>query len=87
MNFENENILQKTVSLVVSTGFGDDQFYGGVMVVASMYSASRIVVKLINCEYISILNSVLLLRTLRYDICKCDVILEHRYVHTKRILN
>ena len=25
--------------------------------------------------------------TLRYDFCKCSVILEHRYVYTKHILN
>ena len=30
---------------------------------------------------------MLLLKTLRYDFCKCSVILEHRYVYTKRILN
>ena len=58
------------------------------MVVASMYPASRIVVKPINCEYTSILvDNMLLLRTLRYDFCKCSVILEHRYVYTKLILN
>ena len=58
------------------------------MVVASMYPARRIVVKPINCEYKSILvDTMLLLRTLRYDFCKCSVILEHRYVYTKRILN
>ena len=58
------------------------------MVVASMYPASRIVVKPINCEYTCILmDNMLLLRTLRYDFCKCSVILEHRYVYTKRILN
>ena len=52
------NILQITVILVVSTGFGDDQFLGGGgggMVVASNYPASRIVVKPINCEHTSIL--------------------------------
>ena len=27
------------------------------------------------------------LRTLRYEFCKCSVILEHRYVYSKRILN
>ena len=44
------NILQITVILVVSTGFGDDKFLGGGgMVVASMYPASRIVVKPISC--------------------------------------
>ena len=48
------NNLQFTVILVVSTGFGDDQFLGG-MVVASMYPASRIVVKPISCEHTSIL--------------------------------
>ena len=78
------NILQITVILVVSTGFGDDQLYGG-MVVASIYPASRIVVKPISCEYTSILDNTLLLRTLRYDFCKCSVILEHRYVYTKQI--
>ena len=40
------NILQITVILVVSTGFGDDKFLGGGggggMVVAPMYPASRI---------------------------------------------
>ena len=58
------NILQITVILVVSTGFGDDQFYVGVMVVASMYPASRIVVKPINCKCTSILDNIILLRTL-----------------------
>ena len=58
------------------------------MVVASMYPASRIVVKQINCEYKCILvDTMLLLRTLRYDFCKCSVLLEHRYLYTKRILN
>ena len=57
------------------------------MVVASMYSASRIVAIPIHCEYTSILDNMLLLRTLRYDFCKCSVILEHRYVYTKRTLN
>ena len=56
------NILQITVILVVSTGFGDDQFLGaGVMVVASMYPASRLVVKPINCEHTSILVDNMLL--------------------------
>ena len=85
------NILQITVILVVSTWFGDDQFYGGGgeggMVVASMYPTSRIVVISINWEYASILDNMLLLRTLRYEFCKCSVILEHRYVYTKRISN
>ena len=46
------------------------KFYGGgggggkVMVVASMYPASRIVIKSINCECTSILNNIILLRTL-----------------------
>ena len=57
------------------------------MVVACMYPASRIVVKLINCEYTSILDNILLLKTLRYYFCVCSVILEHRYVYTKRISN
>ena len=53
------------------------------MVVASMYPASRIVVKPINCEYTCVLvDNMLLLRTLRYDFCKRSVILEHRYVYT-----
>ena len=56
------NILQITVILVVSTGFGDDKFLGeGVMVGASMYPASRIVVKPINCEHTSILVDNMLL--------------------------
>ena len=58
------NILQNTVILVVSTGFGDDQYLwgGGGMVIASMYQASRIDVKPINCEHTSILvdNTLLL---------------------------
>ena len=36
------------------------------MVVASMYPASRLVIIPINCEYTSILDNMLLLRTLRY---------------------
>ena len=59
----------------------------GDMVVASMYPASKIVAKPINCETTGILDKMLLLGTLRYDFCKCSVILEHRYVYTKRILN
>ena len=58
------NILQNTVILVVSTGFGDDQYLGGVwggMVVASMYPASRIDVKPINCEHTSVLVDNMLL--------------------------
>ena len=61
------NILQITVILVVSTGFGGDQFLGGGggggggVVVASMYQASRIVVKPINCEHTSILVDNMLL--------------------------
>ena len=59
------NILQNTVILVVSTGFGDDQYLGGggggVMVVASVYPASRIDVKSINCERTSILVDNMLL--------------------------
>ena len=54
----------------------------------AMYPASRIVVEPINCDYTSILaDDMLLLKTLRYNCCKCSVILEHRYVYTKRILN
>ena len=37
---------------------------GGVMVIASMYPACRIVVKPTNCECTSILNNMILLRTL-----------------------
>ena len=57
------NILQNTVILVVPTGFGDDQYLGGGggMVVASMYPASRIDVKPINCEHTSILVDNMLL--------------------------
>ena len=55
------NILQNTVILVVSTGFGDDQYLEGCMVVASMYPASRIDVKPINCEHTSILVDNMLL--------------------------
>ena len=58
------NILQITVIPVFSTGFGDDQYLGGGgggMVVASMYPASRIDVKPINCEHTSILVDNMLL--------------------------
>ena len=43
--FEKERVYLQITSiiLVVSTGFRDDKFYGKVMVVASMHSASRIV--------------------------------------------
>ena len=57
------------------------------MDVASVYPASRIVVIPIDSEHTSILVvNMLLLRTLRYDFCKCSVIFEHRYVYIKRIL-
>ena len=55
------NILQNTVILVVSTGFGEINTGGGGMVVASMYPASRIDVKPINCEQTSILVDNMLL--------------------------
>ena len=56
------NILQNTVILVVSTGFGADQSWGeGGMVVASLYPASRIDVKPINCEHTSFLVDNMLL--------------------------
>ena len=56
------NILQITVILLVSTGFEDERFYGGmVMVIASMYPASRIVVIPINCEYTSILDDAIVM--------------------------
>ena len=75
------NILQITLTLVVSTGFGDDQFYGeGGAYGRCLYVHSyRTVVKPINCEYDSIFDNMLLLRTLEYDLCKCSVILEPRY--------
>ena len=57
------------------------------MVVDSMLPASRIVVIPINCEYTSIFDNTLLLRTFIYAFCKSSVLLEHRYVYTKRILN
>ena len=55
------NILPNTGILVVSTEFGDDQYFGGGMVVATMYPASRIDVKPINCEHTSILVDNMLL--------------------------
>ena len=61
------NILQNTVILVVSTGFGYDQYLwgGGGMVVAFMYPASRIDVKQINCEHTSnLVDNMLLLEPL-----------------------
>ena len=79
-----------TVILVVSTGFGDDQYLGGGggMVVASMYPASRIDVKPINCEHTSILvDNMLLLEP--WDMISSRVVWysEHRYVYTKHVLN
>ena len=74
------NILQITVIFVVSTRFGDYQYYWGGggggegTVVASMHPASTIVAKPINCEYTSILGNMLLFRTLRYYFCRCSVI-------------
>ena len=75
-----KNILQITVILVVSTGFGDDKFLrvgggggGGGMVVASMYSASRIVVKPISCDHTSILMDNMLLLE-RYDMISANVV-------------
>ena len=53
---------------------------GKVMVIASIYPASRIVVKPIKYEYTSILDNILLLKTFRYVSYKCSVILEHYYV-------
>ena len=58
------NILQITVILVVSTGFGDDQYWGGGGggYGRCLYdSASRIDVKPINCEHTSILVDNMLL--------------------------
>ena len=60
---------------------------GKIMVVASMYPATRINVKPIKCEHTSILYNMLLFKTLRYVFYKCIVILEHYYMYTKRILN
>ena len=61
---------------------------GGGLVVAYLYPASRIIVKAISCEHTrNLVDNMLLLRILRYDFCKCSVILEHRYVYTKHILN
>ena len=57
-----------------------------VIAIASMYPASRIVVKPIYSEYTSMLDNMPLLRKLKYDFCKCYVILEQRYVYTKGIL-
>ena len=50
------NILQITGILVVSTGLEMINSWGGGggMIVASMYPASKIVDKPINCEHISI---------------------------------
>ena len=72
------NILQITVIFVVSTGVGDDQYLGGGgggggVVVASMYPASRIDVKLINCEHTRILvNNMLLLEP--WDMISANVV-------------
>ena len=59
---------------------------GKVIVVASMYPASRIVITPISCEYTSILDNILLLRAMGYDfyiiqVCfiqmQCNVLLKH----------
>ena len=44
MNFDFEKDFDFTAILVVSTGFGDDKFYG-FMIVVSMYPDRRTVVK------------------------------------------
>ena len=62
------NILQ--LPLLSPRGLEMINSMGGGMVVASVYPASKIVVKPINCEYTSILvDNLLLLRTLRYVVC------------------
>ena len=55
------------------------------MVVATMYPASRIVVKPIKCEFTSILDNIVLLKILRYNCYRCSVILEHHYLYAKGI--
>ena len=62
--FEKENeYLRITVNFVVSTGSGgmikSMGGGGGVMVVACIFSASRIVVEPIKCEYTRILDNTL----------------------------
>ena len=55
------NILQNTLSLLSPRGLEMINTWGGGMVVASMYPASRIDVKPINCEHTSILVDNMLL--------------------------
>ena len=59
---------------------------GEIMVVASMYPATRIVVKPIKCEHTSFLIIYYYLKYGEYVSYKCSVILEHYYVYTKSIL-
>ena len=64
--FEKEHeYLQIKASLLSPRGLEMINYMGKVMVDASMYPASRIVVKTIKCEYTSILDNILLLKTLR----------------------
>ena len=70
------NIYKLQLSLLSPLGLEIIHSIGKVKVVASIYPASRIVIKSIRCEYTSILDNILLLRALRYDSYKCSVILE-----------
>ena len=89
MNFDFErsmNIYKIQLSLLSPQSLEMIHSKGKVMVIASMYPARRIVVKAIKCEYTSILDNILLLKTLGYVSYKCSVKLEHYYVYTKCIL-
>ena len=68
------NIYILQLSLLSPWGLEMINSMGGLFV-ASMYLASIIVVKPIKCEFTSILDTMLLLKTLRYDFCKRSAIL------------
>ena len=81
------DIYKLQLSLLSPSGLEMINSLGVGVLVVSVYPASSIAVTPINCEYTSILDKKLLLGTLRYHFCQCNVVLEHRYVYTKRIFN
>ena len=66
------DIYEVQLSLLSPRGLEEMIKSMGVMVVASIFPASRKVVKPIKCEYTRILDNMLLLRKFRYGY-KCDI--------------
>ena len=80
------NIYKLQLSLLSPRDLEMMSSMGKVMVIASMYPASRLVITPISCEYTSILDNILLLRAFGYDfyiiqVCftqmQCNVLLKH----------